>query len=93
MKRAALLLAATLLLAGCETSSNLPARGEQCDEAMSETQAKYGTPEEVNTYTTSGYNSQTWWYWSQGLSVGFVWGSDVSRWSCDLSYYTFDPIY
>ena len=62
-----------------------------CTEAMDKTRAKYGAPEEISTYKSSGYNTETWWYWSKGRSYTFAWGSNVDE-CCDKSTYTFSPI-
>ena len=69
------------LIIGC--SSN-------CDKEMDKVRSKYGAPEEKNTYSSSGYHSETWWYWSKGISYTFSWGENVD--GCDKSTYTFDPI-
>jgi len=62
-----------------------------CDDEMAQKRNEYGPPEEVETYSESGYNAQTWWYWSKGISFTFKWGSDISG-CCDVSTYTFTPI-
>lgn len=67
----------------CSCSSN-------CNDKMAETKRKYGPPEEVNTYSNSGYNSTSWWYWTKGIEFTFTWGDGVS--GCEVSTFTFDPI-
>ena len=62
-----------------------------CSDEMDSTRNKYGDPEEVNSYDSGGYHSESWWYWSKGKEFTFTWGSDVSE-CCDKSTYTFDPI-
>ena len=62
-----------------------------CDDEMDSIRGSYGEPEEVSTYSSEGYNSQSWWYWSQGINFDFTWGSSVDG-DCDMSTYTFDPI-
>lgn len=62
-----------------------------CSDEMDEIRSKYGEPEEVSTYSSSGYKSESWWYWSKGVNYDFTWGSDVEG-CCDKSQYTFDPI-
>lgn len=62
-----------------------------CDDEMDRIKGQYGEPEEVNTYSSEGYYSQSWWYWSQGINFDFTWGSNVDG-GCDMSTYTFDPI-
>ena len=61
-----------------------------CDDKMSETRSRYGSPEEVNSYSSGGYNSVDWWYWSKGIEFGFTWGKNVD--GCQVSTYTFNPI-
>lgn len=63
----------------------------ECKDRMDEVTAARGSPEEVNTYTSGGYQSHDWWYWSQGYEVTFTWGTYVT--GCEVSVYTFDPIY
>lgn len=63
---------------------------QNCDDEMDDIKSKKGTPEEVNTYSTSDYKSETWWYWSKGISYTFTWGSSVGK--CEVSTYTFSPI-
>lgn len=62
-----------------------------CTAKKEDVKEKYGNPEEVNTYTSDGYNSDSWWYWSKGISYTFTWGSIVDG-CCDMSVYTFSPI-
>jgi len=58
---------------------------------MDQIRGTYGEPEEINTYSSSDYSSETWWYWSKGISYTFKWGSLIEG-DCDISTYTFDPI-
>ncbi len=62
-----------------------------CDSEMDDIQGRYGQAEEKSTYSSEGYYSETWWYWSKGVSYTFTWGSSVKG-ACDMSTYTFDPI-
>ena len=62
-----------------------------CDDEMDQIRGTYGEPEEINTYSSSDYSSETWWYWSKGISYTFKWGSLIDG-DCDMSTYTFDPI-
>lgn len=62
-----------------------------CENEMDDIRARYGEPEEVNTYSSDGYYSEDWWYWSKGINYTFAWGSLVEG-DCDVSTYTFDPI-
>jgi len=62
-----------------------------CDKEMDKKRSEYGEPEEVETYTSSDYNSVTWWYWSKGISFTFKWGSLIEK-GCEVSTYTFPPI-
>ena len=58
---------------------------------MESKREKYGDPEEVNKYNSSGYHSVDWWYWTRGKEFTFTWGSDVEE-CCDVTSYTFTPI-
>lgn len=62
-----------------------------CDNEMEDIRNQYGKPEEVESYSSSEYQSETWWYWSKGISYTFTWGSSVKG-HCELSKYTFTPI-
>jgi len=62
-----------------------------CDDEMAKKRSEWGDPEEVNTYSSSGYNSEDWWYWSKGIEFTFEWGSSVDG-CCKVSTYTFTPI-
>jgi len=63
-----------------------------CNSQKNKVRNSYGEPEETSTYSSSGYHSETWWYWQKGISFDFTWGKDVNK-CCDKSTYTFDPIY
>lgn len=60
-----------------------------CDSDKDDIKSKHGTPEEVNSYSSSGYTSDTWWYWSKGISFTFTYTSSKG---CEVSTYTFTPI-
>ena len=75
-----ILLCMTLI---CSCSSN-------CDDKMGDTRGRYGSPEEVSSYSNDGYNSVDWWYWTKGIEFTFTWGSGVD--GCKVSTYTFEPI-
>lgn len=92
--RTLVLIAALAFLLGACGDLDLgdPApQGHVCTDEMDETRAAHGPPEEVNTYSSRGYNSESWWYWSQGYQRRFAWGSSV-RYGCSTSTYTFSPI-
>jgi len=62
----------------------------ETEDARDEIRAQYGPPEEVNTYDSEGYWTETWWYWSRGVSFTFV---REAYGDIDLeSTYTFSPI-
>ena len=81
-------LATALLMAGF-----LQATGCDCDcgDDMKKVRKKYGSPEEVYSYSSDGYYSRSWWYWSRGFQYEFTWGRHVSG-CCDVSIFTFPPI-
>lgn len=67
--KAGLVLFVVSLLAmsvGCETK-----RGQGYDE-REDIRIEYGEPEDVYTYTSEDYWSESWWYWSQGIEFDFV---------------------
>lgn len=69
-----------LFIAGCKTN---------CDDEKSDVRSKYGAPEEINTYSSSGYSSETWWYWKKGVSFTFM---TTPQKACEESKYTFSPV-
>lgn len=62
-----------------------------CDDEMDDLVAAIGQPQEVQSYSSSGYSSVTFWYWRRGLAKTFTWGSNVSG-GCEESEYRFSPI-
>ena len=75
----------TCVIDGKERQENYVCECEQVEDIN-----RYGQPEEVNTYTSSGYSSVNYWWWSQGVNRGYRSGSYVS--GCEVSTYTFDPV-
>ena len=52
---------------------------------------KYGPPQNETKYESSGYKSVSWWWWSRGFNVDFVWSSNsLNGWKVG-STYTFTP--
>ena len=79
-----LMIVATMaLFAGCSECD--------CSGAMADCKKNNGEPEEIDTFSSDGYNSVDYWYWTRGVQYGFTWGTYVSG-CCDESVYTFDPI-
>lgn len=85
MRQLAALLTVVLLLSGCALLDS-----PNCDHRIDEVRDKYGSPEEVTTYSTRDYATATWWYWSRGFSYTFTWGPAVG--TCKVALYTFTPI-
>ena len=83
MERIIILLFLVCVMFAGSCSSN-------CDDKMGETRSRYGSPEEVNSFSADGYHSVDWWYWSKGVEFGFTWGNNVD--GCQVSTYTFEPI-
>lgn len=61
-----------------------------CDDEMSDVKKKYGSPEETTSYDSDGYDSETWWYWSKGVSFTFTWGDNID--GCKKDTYNFSAI-
>ena len=61
-----------------------------CDDQMAAKKLQHGTAEEVISYSTTGYHTVEWWYWSQGFQYSFTWGDNIK--GCKVSKYTFTPI-
>ena len=62
-----------------------------CDDERADLVAHHGQPQDVDSYSSSGYNSITYWYWVRGFARTFRWGSSVSE-GCEISDYRFTPI-
>ena len=69
-----------LILASCECN---------CNEEKNEKIDRYGSPEEIESYSSHGYKSESWWYWSKGIEFTFTSSKDDC---CDVSTYKFTPI-
>jgi hypothetical protein len=83
MKIWPIMLIGAIFLACCSPSN--------CNDEMDKIKRELGAPEEVTTYSESNYHSETWWYWSKGISYTFKWGSIIEK-GCEVSKYTFPPI-
>ena len=57
-----------------------------CKSEQEDIESRLGPPEEVETYRSSQYTQETWWYWSRGVSYTFSYYN-----SCEVSTYTFAP--
>jgi hypothetical protein len=62
-----------------------------CDDEKKDVRSQWGPPEEINTYDTSDYHSEDWWYWTKGFEYTFKWGRHVEH-ACETSRYNFTPI-
>lgn len=40
-------------------------------DVRNDVRADRGDPEDIRTYSSVGYWSETWWYWKQGISYTF----------------------
>jgi len=60
-----------------------------CDGEMKDVRNTYGAPEETSTYSSDGYNSTSWWFWSKGVEYTFI---EYNGEECEVSKYTFTPI-
>jgi len=54
---------------------------------MDETRKKMGKPDDITTYHTGTYDSESWNYWSRGLIITWSWGRYIS--GCEKSTFTF----
>lgn len=78
-----------MLFSGCNGDDLF---GEcNCNDEMNNCTANHGDPEEINKYDSGDYHSWTFWYWCQGFSMTFTWGTNVEG-CCETSTYTFSPI-
>ncbi len=63
-------LCAGPLLVGCtKKESNVYVTGA---DARVQVKAQQGTPEDVNTYDSGTYWSESWWYWTRGIEYTFT---------------------
>lgn len=80
-----------ILIMGCLLLYSCSSSLFNCDIQKDDIQSEWGSPEEIAIYSSTTYNSLTWWYWSKGVGFMFIWGSSI-RAVCDMSRYEFDPI-
>ena len=67
------ILLAILLLTGCPWNSDTFSLGSTTFAEVSQPyRNKYGRPEDIYEFTSSGYLAVDWWWWSKGFSVTFV---------------------
>lgn len=57
-----------------------------CEDQMNDIRSKLGEPSDITRYSSSGYTSTVWSYWSRGISYTFTESS-----SCDVSTFEFTP--
>ena len=86
---AALAVVVSLSLAACGSVDDI--FDWDCDNERGDLVADLGQPQDIDSYTSSGYNSMTYWYWFRGFARTFRWGSNVSD-GCEISDYRFTPI-
>jgi hypothetical protein len=82
------LLAIALLIAtGCssEATDNSP-----CSSLMDRTVIRHGLAEDVFKTRGDNYQSEAWWYWTQGYSIHFQWGEQTGG-RCSTIESTFTP--
>ena len=75
------LIVLTAFFIGCDFS---------CDDEKNDIRNQYGEPEEISSYSSGGYTSTDWWYWSKGIEFTFT---EQRSELCEVSTYTFSPIY
>jgi len=68
MRRYAGLLICCVMFWGCSKSKDVYEIG---DDARITVKTQRGTCTDINTYDSGAYWSETWWYWSQGISYTF----------------------
>lgn len=102
MKR--ILLVVFILLTGC-TMEDYTLPNDTVNDTIPESEVisfedisqewvdTYGEPEDVYEFSSSGYYSVDYWWWTQGFAVGFVWNDwdDIYGWYVDWTY-SFNPI-
>ena len=57
-----------------------------CRSEREEIESRFGPPEDVDTYRSSRYSEETWWYWSRGFAYTFTYYN-----YCEVSISTFSP--
>lgn len=88
MKSQFVAIIASVILTGCGGSGAADLFETDCRSPMDDTRSSNGVAEEVQNFSSDGYNSETWWYWTKGISYTFTWGTSA----CKVSTYTFSPI-
>lgn len=62
-----------------------------CDGEIGALKASHGNADEIDKYDSAEYHCWTFWYWSDGFSMTFTWGTNVD--GCKKRKDTFSPIY
>lgn len=84
----------SLGIAGCHDDDDWYDDGHHhdysdCSSEMDDRIDYSGYPEEINNYDSDGYHSRTYWYYCDGFSETFTWGSNVQ--GCEVTNNTFAP--
>lgn len=77
-----------LLFLNCE---GLKKDYNPCKDRMNNAIKEMGQPDDITTYNSKGYNSESWWWYERGVNYTWKWGKYIM--GCEKSTYTFDPIF
>jgi len=61
-----------------------------CDDEIEALTASHGNADEIDKYDSAHYYCWTFWYWCEGFSMTFTWGTDI--YGCKKRKDTFSPI-
>ena len=79
-----------MILSGCVFYDGEIFIAYNCDAEIEKSKASHGEPDEIDKYDSGGYYTWTFWYWSEGFSMTFTWGTNID--GCKTSKNTFSPI-
>ncbi len=69
MKRLLLTTSSLFILFGCSTRTE--DKFVTGTDARTQIQSQKGTTEDINTYESGSYWSESWWYWTKGIEYTF----------------------
>ncbi len=90
MKLFIIILICILFLSCSKEDNPFSTKYNPCRERMDQARRELGEPEDIYKLDSSGYKSESWWWWTKGLSYTWSWGSNVK--GCQKTTYKFDPI-
>ena len=85
-----LIISLLMILGGCILDGGGIFIAYNCNDEIEDLKADRGEAEEIEKYDSGDYHTWTFWYWSEGFSMTFTWGTNIH--GCKTSQNTFTPI-